>query len=61
MRPTQFSTTPTTTADMTMRMIPGIGLPVWAVFLMAYPPFCAILFGITYVAFRYRWWRAGGT
>jgi ABC-type transport system involved in multi-copper enzyme maturation permease subunit len=44
-----------------MRFIPGIGLPVWAVFLILYPPLCLILFGATYVAFRYRWWRAGGT
>jgi ABC-type transport system involved in multi-copper enzyme maturation permease subunit len=44
-----------------MRFIPGIGLPVWAVFLIIYPPLCLILFGATYLAFRYRWWRAGGT
>jgi ABC-type transport system involved in multi-copper enzyme maturation permease subunit len=39
----------------------GVQLPVWAVFLIIYPPFCAVLFGLTYLAFRWRWWRAGGT
>jgi ABC-type transport system involved in multi-copper enzyme maturation permease subunit len=47
--------------DMTMRIIPGLGLPVWAAFLFLYPPLCLLLFGATYLAFRYRWWRAGGT
>ncbi len=42
-------------------LIPGLGLPVWAAFLFFYPPFCLVLFGATYLAFRYRWWRAGGT
>ena len=42
-------------------LVPGIGLPVWAVFLAIYPPICLVLFGLTLVAFRYRWWRAGGT
>lgn len=44
-----------------MQLIPGIGLPVWAVFLIFYPVFCLLLYGITYVAFRYRWWKAGGS
>jgi len=39
----------------------GVRLPVWAVFLGLYPPLCAVLFGVTYVAFRLRWWKAGGT
>jgi hypothetical protein len=43
-----------------MLLIPGVGLPVWAVFLIVYPFLCLILFGVTYVAFRYRWWKAGG-
>ena len=41
--------------------IPGVELPVWAVFLLVYPPLCLVLFGATYLAFRIRWWRAGGT
>jgi len=49
------------TVDMTMRIIPGLGLPVWAAFLCLYPPLCLLLFGATYLAFRWRWWRAGGT
>jgi len=39
----------------------GWSLPVWALFLALYPPLCAILFAVTYLAFRLRWWRAGGT
>jgi ABC-type transport system involved in multi-copper enzyme maturation permease subunit len=48
-------------ANQQAQYIPGINLPVWAVFLIIYPPICAILFGFTYLAFRVRWWRAGGT
>jgi hypothetical protein len=36
----------------------GLGLPVWGVFLLIYPPICAILFGITCLIFRIRWWSA---
>ncbi len=61
MKSSQYSTNEQTTGSLVMRLIPGINLPVWAVFLLGYPPFCLILFGCTYVAFRYRWWRAGGT
>jgi ABC-type transport system involved in multi-copper enzyme maturation permease subunit len=39
----------------------GLRLPVWALFLLIYPPVCLALFGVTYLAFRWRWWRAGGT
>jgi ABC-type transport system involved in multi-copper enzyme maturation permease subunit len=39
----------------------GYGLPVFAIFLLMYPPLCVLLFGVTYLAFRIRWWRAGGT
>ena len=42
-------------------LVPGIGLPVWAVFLIIYPVIALILYGATYVAFRSRWWKAGGT
>ena len=48
-------------AQATALLIPGLGLPVWAVFLLLYPPLCLGLYGITRVVFRYRWWRAGGT
>jgi hypothetical protein len=46
-----------------VKLIPalGLGLPVWAWFLMLYPPLCLVLFGVTYLAFRWRWWRAGGS
>jgi ABC-type transport system involved in multi-copper enzyme maturation permease subunit len=45
----------------TLLPILGTTLPLWAVFLLVYPPACVGLFGVTYVAFRWRWWRAGGS
>jgi ABC-type transport system involved in multi-copper enzyme maturation permease subunit len=36
------------------------GLPVWVIFLCIYPPICLGFLGITYMAFRLRWWRSGG-
>ena len=42
-------------------LLPGIGLPVWAAFLLLYPILAVILYGATYLAFRIRWWKAGGT
>ncbi|MFO0907780.1 MAG: ABC transporter permease subunit [Isosphaeraceae bacterium] len=36
----------------------GGSLPVWTVFLLLYPPLCLVFFGVTYVAFRWRWWKA---
>jgi ABC-type transport system involved in multi-copper enzyme maturation permease subunit len=39
---------------------PGIALPVWAIFLLIFPPICLLLYGITHIAFRWRWWQAGG-
>jgi ABC-type transport system involved in multi-copper enzyme maturation permease subunit len=39
----------------------GLRLPVWALFLLIYPPACLVLFFVTYLAFRWRWWRAGGS
>ena len=41
--------------------VPGIGLPVWAVFLLLYPVLAVVLYAATYLAFRIRWWKAGGT
>ena len=40
---------------------PWFSLPVWSIFLLIYPPLCLIFFGVTYLAFRLRWWKAGGT
>jgi ABC-type transport system involved in multi-copper enzyme maturation permease subunit len=37
-----------------------LGLPVWAIFLCIYPPLSLALLFFTYLAFRWRWWRAGG-
>lgn len=42
-------------------LLPVVNLPVWAAFLIVTPPLCLVLYGITYVAFRYRWWKAGAT
>jgi hypothetical protein len=42
-------------------MVPGLGLPVWGAFLLITPPLCLILFVVTYLAFRWRWWKAGVT
>jgi ABC-type transport system involved in multi-copper enzyme maturation permease subunit len=39
---------------------PGIGLPVWAIFLCIYPPLSLVFILLTYLAFRWRWWRSGG-
>lgn len=34
-------------------------LPVWAAFLILIPPLCLVLNAFTYLAFRFRWWKAG--
>ena len=47
--------------SLKMTLIPGLGLPVWAAFLLLYPPLALILYAMTYFAFRIRWWKAGGT
>jgi ABC-type transport system involved in multi-copper enzyme maturation permease subunit len=41
--------------------VAGLGWPVWVVFLALTIPLCAILYGLTYLVFRYRWWRAGNS
>ena len=35
-------------------------MPVYVVFLCIYPPLGLAFFGVAYLAFRWRWWRAGG-
>jgi ABC-type transport system involved in multi-copper enzyme maturation permease subunit len=42
-------------------IIPGLNLPVWAAYLAIAPTLSVILMAATYVAFRYRWWKAGVT
>ena len=37
----------------------GVDLPVWTIFLALYPPLSLLFLGITYLAFRWRWWKAG--
>ena len=52
---------PLAVADQILISIaPSIKLPVWAIFLGLYPPLGLVFFWITYLAFRWRWWRAGG-
>jgi ABC-type transport system involved in multi-copper enzyme maturation permease subunit len=66
MRPSQLSMSSAGEAaaselSMKATLIPGLGLPVWAAFLMLYPILAVVLYGATYLAFRVRWWKAGGT
>jgi ABC-type transport system involved in multi-copper enzyme maturation permease subunit len=35
-------------------------VPVYVAFLCIYPPLGLAFFGVAYLAFRWRWWRAGG-
>jgi ABC-type transport system involved in multi-copper enzyme maturation permease subunit len=42
-------------------LVPGLDLPVWAIFLVLMPVLCLALNGLTYLAFRWRWWKAGVT
>ena len=37
----------------------NLALPVWAIFLAIYPPLSLVFVGISYLAFRWRWWKAG--
>ena len=44
-------------------LVPILGnfrMPVYLVFLCIYPPLGLAFFGVAYLAFRWRWWRAGG-
>jgi ABC-type transport system involved in multi-copper enzyme maturation permease subunit len=43
------------------RLLPGVALPVWTAYLVVTPVFCLFLYGLTYLAFRWRWWRASNT
>ena len=62
MKPSQMSMPATGSSDpLQPTLIPGLGLPVWAVFLMLYPALSVVLYAATYLAFRIRWWKAGGT
>ncbi len=37
----------------------GVALPVWAIFLALYPPLSMLFLAVAYLAFRWRWWKAG--
>jgi ABC-type transport system involved in multi-copper enzyme maturation permease subunit len=37
----------------------ALAMPVWTVFLILYPPLSLLFLAITYLAFRWRWWKAG--
>jgi ABC-type transport system involved in multi-copper enzyme maturation permease subunit len=41
-------------------IIGSFSMPVWMIFLSIYPPLCLFFLGVTYMAFRWRWWRSGG-
>ncbi len=56
-----FSNTPAAVSDSVLiQVAPGIRLPVWAIFLCIYPPLSLFFLLLTYLAFRWRWWRSGG-
>ncbi len=38
----------------------NIGIPVYLAFLAIYPVLGLAFFAVAYLAFRWRWWRAGG-
>ena len=59
-RLTLLNENPPVTEPVLVAIAPDLKLPVWALFLVVYPPVCLILFGVTYLAFRWRWWSAGG-
>ena len=64
MHPSRFQVVgnedPVIPSALLIPVLPGFGVPVWGAFLLVYPPICLLLYGISYMAFRYRWWRAGG-
>ncbi len=52
---------PLTVADaIIVPIYRGFGLPIWAIFLLMYPVLSLFLLWVTYLIFRWRWWRAGG-
>lgn len=65
MRPSRSNASTNETAaipdSVLVALTPDLKLPVWALFLILYPPLCLVLYGVTYLAFRWRWWGAGGS
>jgi ABC-type transport system involved in multi-copper enzyme maturation permease subunit len=51
---------PVVAAPVLIPITSQIALPVWAIFLCIYPPLSLAFLFLTYVTFRWRWWRAGG-
>ncbi len=43
------------------RTLPGLGIPLWMAYLVLNPLICLACFGLTYIIFRWRWWKAGST
>jgi ABC-type transport system involved in multi-copper enzyme maturation permease subunit len=61
-RPDGLSNRDLKVAEMVLVPITAkFGLPVWAIFLLAAPVVCAVLFGITCLVFRWRWWSAAAS
>ena len=52
------ASSPAVDPSLKATLVPGIGWPVWAVFLLLYPVLAVVLYAATYLAFRYRWWKA---
>jgi hypothetical protein len=48
------------TVPVMVPLYQNVRVPVWAIFLSIYPPLSGVFFGVTYLAFRRRWWRSGG-
>ena len=57
----QLSTNVSNAAISSAPLVPRVGLPIWAVYLLITPPLCLVLFVMTYFVFRWRWWKAGAT
>ena len=56
-----MSSQPLAVADSVLIPITrSIRLPIWSIFLGIYPLLSALFFWVTSLAFRWRWWRAGG-
>lgn len=49
----------TTDAGTKSLLLPIVNQPVWVIYLALAPAMCLVFYAITYLAFRWRWWRAG--
>jgi len=42
-----------------VRLTNGFALPAWSLFLLIYPPLSMLFVTVAYLAFRWKWWKAG--